>query len=102
MRRTLVRIAHEIVESGGESEALAIGHPSPGRGATLHALLNEMLDETEVPPARSTSPSTATIPAGGPTTRSCTRRTPINTTGAIVIVDDVLYTGRTVRAAIDG
>ena len=65
-------------------------------------LLEELLD-AESRSATWTSASTATTSRAGPTRRSCTPRTSTSTsTGrTVVIVDDVLYTGRTVRAAIE-
>jgi pyrimidine operon attenuation protein/uracil phosphoribosyltransferase len=105
MRRTLVRIAHEIVEKHGEPEALAIVGIHR-RGAVLarrlHALLGDLLD-SELPfgeidisfyrddlARRTESPvvhaSRLEFPLDGRT---------------VVVVDDVLFTGRTVRAAIE-
>src|SRR3954466_15999292 len=107
MRRTLVRIAHEIVEknaTGDGADRLAIVGIHR-RGALLanrlHGLLSDLLDR-EVPHGdldisfyrddlgrRAEAPivhsSHLDFPVDGMTT---------------VIVDDVLYTGRTVRAAI--
>jgi pyrimidine operon attenuation protein/uracil phosphoribosyltransferase len=105
MRRTLVRVAHEIVEKHGEPEALAIVGIHR-RGAVLahrlHALLGDLLD-SELPfgeidisfyrddlARRTESPvvhaSRLEFPLDGRT---------------VVVVDDVLFTGRTVRAAIE-
>jgi pyrimidine operon attenuation protein/uracil phosphoribosyltransferase len=121
MRRTLVRIAHEIVEKNPPGE---ISPPtSPGsaqaghiaivgiqrRGAVLarrlHALTSELIepavplgfvdisfyrDDLRLPGKASATPvvhaTQLDFPVDGRT---------------IVIVDDVLYTGRTVRAAVD-
>jgi pyrimidine operon attenuation protein / uracil phosphoribosyltransferase len=104
MRRTLVRIAHEIVERTPEPELLALVGIHR-RGAHLAARLKELLDELlgmDVPLGdvdiafyrddlrQRTSPevnaSHVEFDVEGRT---------------VVIVDDVLYTGRTVRAAIE-
>ena len=105
MRRTLVRIAHEIVEKNGDAEGLAVVGIHR-RGAVLarrvHALLSELLGR-EVPLGdldisfyrddlgrRTEAPvvhaSHVDFPLDG---------------AAVVIVDDVLFTGRTARAAIE-
>ena len=105
IRRALVRIAHEIVEKNAEPERLAIVGIHR-RGAFLaqrvHALVRDLLDaelplgdldisfyrddlstRTEAPVVHA---SHLDFPLEGRT---------------VVIVDDVLYTGRTVRSAID-
>jgi pyrimidine operon attenuation protein / uracil phosphoribosyltransferase len=107
MRRTLVRIAHEIVEGNAEGHELAIVGIHR-RGAVLatrvHRLVADLLD-AEVPlgdldigfyrddvgdPSR---PAAPVIHAS---------HIDFDVTGkTVVIVDDVLYTGRTVRAAIE-
>jgi pyrimidine operon attenuation protein/uracil phosphoribosyltransferase len=105
MRRTLVRIAHEIVERNDEPQRLAIVGIHR-RGAVLarriHALLGDLLDR-EVPIGdldiafyrddvgrRPEHP----VVHSSHLEFSVDGRT-------VVIVDDVLYTGRTVRAAIE-
>jgi pyrimidine operon attenuation protein / uracil phosphoribosyltransferase len=105
MRRTLVRIAHEIVEKNGDAEGLAVVGIHR-RGAILarrlHALLADLLGadvplgdldisfyrddvgrRTEAPVVHA---SHLDFPLDGAT---------------VVIVDDVLFTGRTARAAIE-
>jgi pyrimidine operon attenuation protein / uracil phosphoribosyltransferase len=105
MRRTLVRIAHEIVEKTHEPELLALVGIHR-RGAHLAARLKNLLDELldgDVPlgdldiafyrdDLRSRS--------GAPVVHAS--HVDFDVDGrTIVIVDDVLYTGRTVRAAIE-
>jgi len=105
MRRTLVRIAHEIVEKHSEPERLAlVGIHRRGAvlAARLHRLLVDLL-EVEIPlgdidisfyrddlAERREAPvvlaSHVDFPVDGRT---------------VVVVDDVLFTGRTVRAAIE-
>jgi pyrimidine operon attenuation protein / uracil phosphoribosyltransferase len=105
MRRTLVRIAHEIVEKNAEPDKLAlVGIHRRGAilAARLHRLLGDLLD-TDVahgdldisfyrddlgsrPDAPVVHASHIDFPLDGIT---------------VVVVDDVLFTGRTVRAAIE-
>jgi pyrimidine operon attenuation protein / uracil phosphoribosyltransferase len=105
IRRTLVRIAHEIVEKNADAERLAVvGIHRRGAvlGRRVHRLVEDLLD-AQVPLGdldisfyrddlahRSEQPvvhaSHLDFPLDGVT---------------VVLVDDVLYTGRTVRAAID-
>ena len=116
MRRTLVRIAHEIVEKnpfegqagagehqGGASVALVGIHR---RGAVLarrlHALTSELLD-TQVPLGEldiAFYRDDLAIRPTAPVVHSTQLEFPLDGR-TVVIVDDVLYTGRTVRAAID-
>jgi pyrimidine operon attenuation protein/uracil phosphoribosyltransferase len=104
MRRTLVRIAHEIVEKnpGGEIALVGIHRRGAALAQRLHTLAGELLDTTVPlgfvdiafyrddlafrPSAPVVHATQLDFPLDGRT---------------IVIVDDVLYTGRTVRAAID-
>jgi pyrimidine operon attenuation protein/uracil phosphoribosyltransferase len=111
MRRTLVRIAHEIVEKNppepGQVGLVIVGIQR--RGATLaqrlHELTSNLLD-VEIPLGtvdisfyrddlglRNSSPA-APVVHSTQLEFSIDGRT-------IVIVDDVLYTGRTARSAID-
>ncbi|NLT06560.1 MAG: bifunctional pyr operon transcriptional regulator/uracil phosphoribosyltransferase PyrR [Solirubrobacterales bacterium] len=112
VRRTLIRIAHEIVErSGGEQLALVGIHR---RGAVLAARLRDQVAELVGEPVplgdvdisfyrddvglRGGSGS-GDDPAG-PVVHASHVDFPVEDT-TVVLVDDVLFTGRTVRAAID-
>ena len=103
LRRTLVRIAHEIVEKNAGREIAIVGIHR--RGAVLGARLKDLVSELVSAPvplgdvdisfyrddaSTHTQPvvhaSHVDFPVDGRT---------------IVLVDDVLYTGRTVRAGIE-
>ncbi len=98
--RALTRISHEIVESNRGSEGLVLlGIPT--RGVLLARRLGDLLegvpvgaidvtmyrDDLSKNPTRAPSPTD--IPAGGIDGKT------------VVLVDDVLYSGRTIRAALD-
>jgi pyrimidine operon attenuation protein / uracil phosphoribosyltransferase len=105
MRRTLVRIAHEIVEKNPEGTIALVGIHRRGAhlAQRLHVLTSELL-ESPVPLGSvdiAFYRDDLAIRAGGsPVVHSTALDFPIDGR-TIVIVDDVLYTGRTVRAAID-
>jgi pyrimidine operon attenuation protein/uracil phosphoribosyltransferase len=104
IRRSLVRIAHEIVEkNAGRPVALVGIHRRGAHLATrLHALIGDLLGE-DVPLGDidisfyrddvSTRPADPAVHATQLGFRLEGR--------TVVLVDDVLYTGRTVRAGID-
>jgi pyrimidine operon attenuation protein/uracil phosphoribosyltransferase len=111
MRRTLVRIAHEMVEKNaphaGDDDGLAIVGIHR-RGAHLAARLKRLVDdllETDVPlgdldisfyrdDIERREPRDAPVVHDTHLDFDLAGRT-------VVLVDDVLYTGRTVRAAIE-
>ena len=103
MRRTLVRIAHEIVEKTGGSHLAIVGIHR--RGALLAQRVRDLVADLVGEP----------IPLGDvdisfyrddvatrnqPTVHASHIEFPVEGT-TVVLVDDVLYTGRTVRAAVD-
>ena len=103
--RALTRIAHEILErTGGAGDAVLLGIPT--RGAVLGQRLGELItrfegrsipggsldvtmyrDDLRLKPARALGRTE--IPSGGIDGR------------LVILVDDVLFSGRTVRAALD-
>ena len=106
VRRTLVRIAHEIVEkTGGEGVAVVGIHR---RGAVLGARLRELVAELVGEPVPLGDIDISFYrddlarrdPTAQPVVHASHIDFPVEGT-TIVLVDDVLYTGRTVRAAID-
>jgi pyrimidine operon attenuation protein/uracil phosphoribosyltransferase len=103
--RALTRISHEILESNrGGADLVILGVPT--RGIELARRIGEILngiepgsgnvgfldvtmyrDDLAGQPTRAPSPTQ--IPAGGITGKT------------VVLVDDVLFSGRTIRAALD-
>ena len=107
LRRTLRRIAHEIAEKNPVPDSLAIVGIHT-RGAViarrLHALLGEMT-ESELPIGDlDISFYRDDVGAKGPAAQPVVHASHIDFDLAdrtVVLVDDVLFTGRTVRAGID-
>jgi pyrimidine operon attenuation protein/uracil phosphoribosyltransferase len=104
MRRTLLRIAHEIVEKNPDGTIALVGIHRRGAvlGQRLHALTSELLEpgvplgDVDIAFYR----DDLAIRPSAPVVQSTHLEFPVDGR-TIVIVDDVLYTGRTVRAAID-
>jgi len=105
MRRALTRLAHEIVENGGDPARLALVGIHR-RGAVLAARLRELLDELhdiDVPLGDldiSFYRDDVMSRGGAPVVHATHLDFDVDAR-TIVIVDDVLFTGRTVRAAIE-
>jgi pyrimidine operon attenuation protein/uracil phosphoribosyltransferase len=103
IRRTLVRIAHEIVErTAGEDLAIVGIHR---RGAVLAARIHELIEglvDGHVPlgdiDISFYRDDVGTRPS--PVVHASHIEFPVDAT-TVVLIDDVLYTGRTVRAAIE-
>src|SRR5947209_20238483 len=103
MRRTLVRIAHEIVEKNPEGNVALVGIQRRGAhlARRLHTLTGELL-EPSIPLGYvdiSFYRDDLAIRPSAPIVHATQLDFPVEGR-TIVIVDDVLYTGRTVRAAI--
>jgi pyrimidine operon attenuation protein / uracil phosphoribosyltransferase len=105
IRRALTRIAHELVERNkGAEDLVLVGIPT--RGVPLARRLARRLEEIESLPVPTgeldvtmyrddlrsqpvRTPAATTIPDGGIDDK------------VVVLVDDVLFSGRTIRAALD-
>ena len=106
VRRAIVRIAHEIIERNHGIESLAIVGLQRG-GTWIAEAITKQINEIE---------SSVTVPVGAldvslhrddigirPVSLGAITDIPFDLTGAtVVLVDDVLFTGRTVRAAMEG
>jgi pyrimidine operon attenuation protein/uracil phosphoribosyltransferase len=105
IQRALTRISHEILEANhGGSNLVLLGIPTrgvllakrigailevlePGSGVTGALDVTMYRDDLSRQPTRTPSPTS--VPAGGIDGKT------------VVLVDDVLYSGRTIRAALD-
>ena len=107
MRRTLVRIAHEIVEKNSASDRVAlVGIHTRGAilGERLHALVGE-LTGSEVPFGDlDISFYRDDVDARDPAAQPVVHASHLDFIlggRTVVLVDDVMFTGRTARAAIE-
>jgi pyrimidine operon attenuation protein / uracil phosphoribosyltransferase len=106
LRRTLVRIAHEIIERNGGDQVAMVGIHT--RGALIARRLRQLVEELlgrpvplgELDISFYRDDVGARPPGSQPVVHSSRIDFPLEeTTG--VLVDDVLYTGRTARAGIE-
>ena len=106
--RALTRIAHEILESNKGAEGLVL-MGIPRRGAPLARRLGALLARIEPAFDPTAAVGEVDVTLYRDDLRRGTARTPMPTRlpevpldGAVVVlVDDVLFSGRTVRAALD-
>jgi len=105
VRRALIRISHEIVEKHGGTEGLALLGVQR-RGVPLAERLASLIEEHEGvrPPVGKVDITNYRDDLSPDTRQPLIKGTEIPfalESATLVIVDDVLYTGRTVRAALD-
>jgi pyrimidine operon attenuation protein/uracil phosphoribosyltransferase len=110
LRRTLSRIAHEIIEANPDLTRVALVGIQT-RGVPLAHRLRRLIEERAAAPALGAVDITfyrddVQVRGGGaprhpqPVVRSTALDFPLEGK-TVVLVDDVLYTGRTIRAAIE-
>ncbi len=104
MRRAITRMAHELVEHDPDVERIVLlGIPT--RGVVLARRLAEQMTRVsgrDVPTGILDVTLYRDDLAGQPTRATGRTDVPVDLDGAtVVLVDDVLFSGRTVRAALD-
>jgi pyrimidine operon attenuation protein/uracil phosphoribosyltransferase len=105
IKRTLARIAHEIIERSKSLENLVIiGMHTRGVPLAKRLALNiQNFAEIKVPVgALDIIPYRDDLPPHNNHTTVTRTEIPFNVVGkSVIVVDDVLYTGRSIRAAMD-
>jgi pyrimidine operon attenuation protein/uracil phosphoribosyltransferase len=105
VRRALVRISHEIVEAHrGAHDLVLVGMRT--RGVPLAERLARTIEQIEGEPVPTGSLDISfyrdDLPTRGPSLQVAPSDIPTDVTGRrLVLVDDVLFTGRSIRAALD-
>jgi pyrimidine operon attenuation protein / uracil phosphoribosyltransferase len=106
IRRTLVRIAHEIVEknAGGDVALVGIHRRGAHLATRLHRLVSDLLDveiaRGDIDIAFYRDDLATRGPGAGPVVHASDLPFRLED-HTVVLVDDVLFTGRTARAGID-
>ena len=114
VRRAITRIAHEVIERNAGLEDVVVVGLQTG-GVPIARSLAEELERIEGAPAVPAESPAVTVPCGSldvafyrddigirPVMPEAVTSIPVDLAGRVVIlVDDVLFTGRTIRAALD-
>jgi pyrimidine operon attenuation protein/uracil phosphoribosyltransferase len=105
IQRALTRIAHEILESNrGASDLVILGIPTRGveLARRVANIISSIEPGVEVPVGALDVTMYRDDLSDNPTRTSTPSHLPVGIDGStVVLVDDVLYSGRTVRAALD-
>jgi len=105
IQRALTRISHEVLEGNrGASDLVVLGVPTRGKilAERLATAISEIEPRTDVPFGSLDVTMYRDDLRQHPTRETALTQVPCDVTDrTVVLVDDVLYSGRTVRAALD-